>query len=353
MGSTYAKPLDEISNQRIQKMFLDVSHVNLVFKHVPGILNSTTDYRSRHPRDSWEATGEEDSQMRLRLGVRSIRAQEIDLEPVDVRLERLAERAKNDPDYQRMVKYLDEGTPVEEMDKDSELYLMEGERQFMGTFKCSNGYSLIVKNMEEVLIPKEAREAVLEEMHSTHLGIQGMKKLARGKMTWINMSRDIERKHANCEACLINARSKPNKNNNRCEVVPSSLELTVAGEKIAADFGEYGRNKLLIIKDRYSGLIRVYTLPDMSMKSATRGYLKWAHSYGIAAEIRTDGGPGFGKEFSEGCNTIGTTHIKSPAYNPASNGAAERGVGQIKNLLEKLGEKSLMRFLSDPFEKWI
>ena len=86
MGSTYAKPLEEISNRRIQKMFLDVSHVNLVFKHVPGIKNCTTDYRSRHPRDSWEATGEEDSQMRIRLGVRSIRAQEIDLEPVDVHL---------------------------------------------------------------------------------------------------------------------------------------------------------------------------------------------------------------------------------------------------------------------------
>ena len=149
-----------------------------------------------------------------------------------------------------MVKYLNEGTPVEEMDKNSELYLMEGERQFMGTFKCSNGYSLVVKNNEEVIIPKEAREAVLEEMHSTHLGVQGMKKLARGKMTWINMSRDIERKHADCDSCLINARSKSNKANNRCEVVPSSFELTCAGEKVAADFDEYGRNKLLISKDR-------------------------------------------------------------------------------------------------------
>ena len=43
MGSTYAKPLEEISNRRIQKMFLDVSHVNLVFKHIPGVLNSTTE----------------------------------------------------------------------------------------------------------------------------------------------------------------------------------------------------------------------------------------------------------------------------------------------------------------------
>ena len=68
----------------------------------------------------------------------------------------------------------------------------------------------------------------------------------------------------------------------------------------------------------------------------------WAHSYGIAAEIRTDGGPGFGKEFTEAVNAIGTTHIKSSAYNPISNGCAERGVGQIKNILEKLGKKSVL-----------
>ena len=90
-----------------------------------------------------------------------------------------------------------------------------------------------------------------------------MKVLRSTTLKPANMSRDIEKKHAECEPCLIHARSKPNKPNHRCEVVPSSLELTCAGEKVSADFGEYGRNKLLIIKDRYSGLIRVYSLPDM------------------------------------------------------------------------------------------
>ena len=54
-------------------------------------------------------------------------------------------------------------------------------------------------------------------------------------------------------------------------VIPSSLELTVAGEKVGVDFGEYGPNKLLVIKDRFSGLVRVYTLKEMTMRSATRG----------------------------------------------------------------------------------
>ena len=96
MGSTYAKPLEDIANRRIQKMFLDVTHINLTFKHVPGIKNCTTDYRSRQPRDSWEAATEEESQVRLRLG--TVRAQEIDLEPVDARLEKLAEHALEDTD---------------------------------------------------------------------------------------------------------------------------------------------------------------------------------------------------------------------------------------------------------------
>ena len=103
--------------------------------------------------------------------------------------------------------------------------------------------------------------------------------MARGKMTWKNMKKDIERKYGEYEVCLIHSRSKPNIPNSRCEVVPSSLELACAGEKLAADFGEYGRNKLLIVKDRYSGLLRVYSLPDMTMQSAARGYEKWAHSY--------------------------------------------------------------------------
>ena len=42
------------------------------------------------------------------------------------------------------------------------------------------------------------------------MGVEGMKKLARGKMTWKNMKKDIERKYGECEACLIHSRSKPN-----------------------------------------------------------------------------------------------------------------------------------------------
>ena len=44
----------------------------------------------------------------------------------------------------------------------------------------------------------------------------------------------------------------------------------------------------------------------------------------------------------EYCRGLGIRHILSSAYNPASNGAAERGVGQIKGLLEKIGRRSVL-----------
>ena len=94
-------------------------------------------------------------------------------------------------------------TPLEELDKSSELFKMGSERQYLGVWTFINGSKLVVKNSVEVVVPKGDRQEVLDELHATHMGVEGMKKLARGKMTWKNMTKDIERKYAECEACLV------------------------------------------------------------------------------------------------------------------------------------------------------
>ena len=117
------------------------------------------------------------------------------------------------------------------------MFKMGSERQYLSTFTCANGCNLVIKNGEEVVIPKGAREEVLSELHATHIGAEGMKRLSRVKMTGKDMKRDIERKYSECEACLEHSRSKPNIPGKRCEVVPSNLELACAGEMLALDFG--------------------------------------------------------------------------------------------------------------------
>ena len=44
MISTHAKPLETIENRRVQKMLMDIAHLNLKIVHIPGIKNCTTDF---------------------------------------------------------------------------------------------------------------------------------------------------------------------------------------------------------------------------------------------------------------------------------------------------------------------
>ena len=108
--STHAKPLEAIKNRRVQKILLDVRHLNLTFEHVKGIKNCRVDFRSRRPRDSNEAISEEEIPVKLLLGVRTVKAQKLQIEPIDPRVERLAEVGRADNKYQRMIFHTEEGT---------------------------------------------------------------------------------------------------------------------------------------------------------------------------------------------------------------------------------------------------
>ena len=109
------------------------------------------------------------------------------------------------------------------------------------------------------------------------------------------MGKEIEKVYNECEGCKENSRSKPNIPGKRNEVTPSTLETGCAGELLSTDFGQYGRSNLLIIRDPYSGLLRVYLTADKTMKSAAKGVEKWMHTYGIPKEVRSDGGSCYGK----------------------------------------------------------
>ena len=85
------------------------------------------DFRSRHPRNAWEASTEDDSDVSLRLGVRTVKAQERNLEPVDYRLEKMADNALLDKDYQMMIEDILEEKPLHELDKEGELFKLGSE----------------------------------------------------------------------------------------------------------------------------------------------------------------------------------------------------------------------------------
>ena len=208
----YNKPLEFIKNRRIVKMLLDVTHLNLSFEFIRGIKNATADFRSQEPRLVREACSEDEVPIKLRLGIRTVKAQKLQLEAIKPRLEKVGELARTDAEYQEMVKHTEQETEDKFLEEGPDLKKMGTGRKHLGVYVDKNGNKLLVKNLEEVLTPQVAREEVLQELHATHLSADGMKRLARGKLHWVGMGKDIEKLARECKSCQENARSKPNAN---------------------------------------------------------------------------------------------------------------------------------------------
>ena len=117
-------------------MFLDISHLNLKFEHIPGIKNCTVDFRSRRPRDSFEAVSEEEVPVKLRLGVRTVRCERMKLDLIDPRVENLAEVGHTDPTYQLMVYHTEQQTDNKFLEENSELKKVGVVRKELGLFQC-------------------------------------------------------------------------------------------------------------------------------------------------------------------------------------------------------------------------
>ena len=146
------------------------------------------------------------------------------------------------------------------------------------------------------------------ELHSTHMSVEGMKKLARKKFWWPQMSRDLERVYEACTACKENSKSKNNVPGKHVEELSSTMELGGPGELLCMDFEDYGRSNLLIIKDCYSGMLRVYLTKDKTAESAIKGVEKWSHTYGLPLQIRSDQGPCFAGRFTKWNRMVGINH---------------------------------------------
>ena len=186
------------------------------------------------------------------------------------------------------VQHVENQTEHKHLEDKSELKKIGLIMRELGIFECESGLKLVIRNGQEIFIPQMARREMFLELHSTHMSTEGINKMARKKFRCPQMSRDIERVYEACVACKENRRSKNNVPGRRVEVVPSTMELGGPGELLCMDFGEYGRSNLLIIKDIFSGLLRVHLTKDKAAESATKGVERLSQTYGLPLQIRSN-----------------------------------------------------------------
>ena len=60
-----------------------------------------------------------------------------------------------------------------------------------------------------MVIPPKLRNCVLQELHSSHMGMVKMKTLARSYVWWPGIDREIEKMTKSCSGCVTYKKSPP------------------------------------------------------------------------------------------------------------------------------------------------
>ncbi|XP_026331334.1 uncharacterized protein K02A2.6-like [Hyposmocoma kahamanoa] len=174
-----------------------------------------------------------------------------------------------------------------------------------------------------LVIPQSLREKVLRQLHMSHMGIVKTKSIARSYVWWPNIDADLEAVCKQCETCAAEAQMP-----SRAPPKPWPYH-TQPWSRIHIDFlGPLNGKTYLVLVDASSKWLE---------------YLE-AHLHDLDCQwksYRTRDPRLRAVSFRSFLNNNGIQQSFSPAYHPASNGAAENAVKLCKQVIKKANRESI------------
>ena len=176
---------------------------------------------------------------------------------------------------------------------------------------------------DRIVIPKSLRPEVLQSLHAAHQGVTSMTESARCAVYWPGISKDIDSIRASCYQCatVLHKRSSH-------QLCPTSQQHRL---KLLRAISSTSK------EDTTSSLHTAYLVErnKLSYSSPAAPTLhKLFATFGVPAEISSDGGPEFtAAETKAFFKRWGVRHRVSSSYLPSSNGGAELAVKSTKRLL--------------------
>ena len=185
-----------------------------------------------------------------------------------------------------------------------------------------------------VIVPQKLQDTVLQELHSSHPGIQRMKNLARSHVWWPGMDHDIENIAKSCTACQ------------QVKQAPAVAPLhpwiwpSRPWQRIHVDFaGPFRGSTYLIVVDAHSKWPEVQEMKSTTAAKTIETLRHLFARYELPEPLVSDNGPQFvAEEFATFLKQNGVKHIKCAPYHPSSNGLAERFVRTFKEAM-RAGEQ--------------
>ena len=139
---------------------------SLEFNHVNGDSHKIADCMSRNPLPGCDAP-----EYDIKTPVISNRSRIVLQTGVDIKdplLKQLAKEGNADEDYKQMAVDVTNGVERDNLPAKSELLKMEGDLSVVSFLSLEEG-DLLIKDRQEVLIPKSQRKGMLSKLHKTHL----------------------------------------------------------------------------------------------------------------------------------------------------------------------------------------
>lgn len=189
-------------------------------------------------------------------------------------------------------------------------------------------------------VPSRLRREVFTSMHTlSHPGIRATQKLVTERFIWPGINRDVRQWTRECVSCQ---RAKVQ----RHIVTPLAsfptpdarfdhIHVDIVGPPPPCESHSY----LLNMVDRFTRWAEAVPILDTTTETVARNILQhWLFQFGVPSTITADRGSEFESAlFAHFAHLVGTTRIRTTAYNPTSNGMVERFHRQLKAALMNEG----------------
>lgn len=305
---------------RIQRFKLRLQRFSYTMKHISGKRNIAADALSRYtmgvPNPVDIGFVEE---------VEYYIGEAVQIAASDARIDILRSEQVSDETLREVRSFITEGWPSYLSSVDS---LLKPYWERRGLLTINKG--LLVLGGSRVVIPLSQRYQVLQEIHHGHLGITKCQSRARQSVWWPSMGNSIERMIKSCRTCA------------EADKIPKEPLRPVATpsrpwEMVGSDLFRWNNKNFLLLVDYYSRYPEVLLLGDDTSSGRIVSEMKSVFArHGIPDCLISDNGPQYSShEFKSFVGDYRFRHVTSSPYYPRSNGAAERMVQTVKNLLKK------------------
>ena len=203
-------------------------------------------------------------------------------------------------------------------------------------------------SVSQLVLPLKHRDLIYKALHNDlgHLGSERVLQLARNRVFWPRMQRDVEEYTQKKCRCLMQKKTR------QPEVAPLvSIHSSTPMELIAFDFlklekSSGGYEYILLIVDHFTRYAQAFPTKNKYAKTAAKHiFSDFILKFGLPARVLHDQGREFDNRlFRELENYCGIVKSRTTPYHPMTNGNVERMNSTVLHMLRTLAESEKPRW---------